>query len=108
MPYTANGPDVERFESALKEHSPRLYITNSGPHNPTGATLSPVTAHRLLKLADSSDLVIVEDDIWADFEISPDPRLATFDGLSQVIQIGSFSKTISASLRCGYIAARGD
>ena len=108
VPYTPNGPDVEQFEAALQEYSPRLYITNSGIHNPTGAMLSPATAHRLLKLADSSNLVIVEDDIWADFEISSAPRLAAFDGLSRVIQIGSFSKTISASLRCGYIAARKD
>lgn len=108
VPYTPNGPDVERFEAALQEHSPRLYITNSGIHNPTGATLSPVTTHRLLKLVDNSDLVIVEDDIFADFEVSPTPRLAAFDGLARVIHIGSFSKTVSASLRCGYIAARGD
>ncbi len=108
IPYTPNGPDIERFEAALKEHSPRLYITSSGTHNPTGATLSPVTAHQILKLADGSDLVIVEDDIWADFELSPAPRLAALDGLSRVIQIGSFSKTISASLRCGYIAIRRD
>lgn len=108
IPYTPNGPDIEQFESAIKIHSPRLYITNSGIHNPTGATLSPVTAHRLLKLADNSDLIIVEDDIFADFEVNPAPRLAAFDGLSKVIQIGSFSKTISASLRCGYIATRGD
>jgi DNA-binding transcriptional MocR family regulator len=108
VPYTANGPDLQIFAAALKEHSPRLYITNSGIHNPTGAVLSPVVAHRLLKLADHSDLVIIEDDIFADFEIAPAPRLAAFDGLSRVIHIGSFSKTISASLRCGYIAARGD
>jgi DNA-binding transcriptional MocR family regulator len=92
----------------LKEHAPRLYITNSGVHNPTGATLSPVIAHRLLKLADSSRLVIVEDDIFADFETNPAPRLAAFDGLSRVVHIGSFSKTISASVRCGYIVARPD
>lgn len=108
VPYTPNGPDIEAFGAALQEHSPRLYITNSGIHNPTGAALSSVTAHRLLKLADSSDLVIVEDDIFADFEVNPAPRLAAFDGLSRVIHIGSFSKTISASLRCGYIAARAD
>jgi DNA-binding transcriptional MocR family regulator len=108
VPYTPNGPDVAQFEAALQEHSPRLYITNSGIHNPTAATLSPVTAHRVLKLADSSDLVIVEDDIFADFEVSTAPRLAAFDGLARVIHIGSFSKTVSASLRCGYIAARGD
>ncbi len=108
VPYTPNGPDVEAFGAALRAHSPRLYITNSGIHNPTGATLSPVVAHRLLKLADASDLVIVEDDIFADFEAHPAPRLAAFDGLSRVVQIGSFSKTVSASLRCGYIAARAD
>jgi len=108
VPFTPNGPDVEAFEAALREHSPRLYITNSGIHNPTGATLSPATAHRLLKLADDTNLVIVEDDIFADFEVSPAPRLAAFDGLLRVIHIGSFSKTISASLRCGYIAARAD
>jgi len=108
VPFTPNGPDVEAFGAALREHSPRLYITNSGIHNPTGATLSPATAHRLLKLADDTNLVIVEDDIFADFEVGPAPRLAAFDGLSRVIHIGSFSKTISASLRCGYIAARAD
>lgn len=108
IPFTPNGPDIEAFGAALKEHSPRLYITNSGIQNPSGAVLSPVVAHRLLKLADSTDLVIVEDDIFADFEISPAPRLAAFDGLARVIHIGSFSKTISASLRCGYIAARPD
>ncbi len=108
VPYTPNGPDVEMFAAALSEHSPRLYITNSGIHNPTGAVLSPVIAHRLLKLADSSDLVIVEDDIYADFEVNPAPRLAAFDGLSRVIHISSFSKTVSASLRCGYLAARAD
>ncbi|MGE8356955.1 MAG: PLP-dependent aminotransferase family protein, partial [Microvirgula sp.] len=102
------GPDIEAFGAALQAHSPRLYITNSGIHNPTGAVLSAVTAHRLLKLADHSDLVIVEDDIFADLETSPAPRLAAFDGLGRVIHIGSFSKTISASLRCGYIAARAD
>ncbi len=108
VPYTPNGPDVALFEAAVQAHAPRLYITNSGLHNPTGAALSPVVAHRLLELAEGSDLVIVEDDIFADFEASPAPRLAAFDGLARVIQIGSFSKTVSAALRCGYIAARAD
>lgn len=108
VPYTPTGPDLEAFEAALRAHSPRLYITNSGLHNPTGAVLSAVCAHRLLSLADASGLVIVEDDIFADFENTPAPRLAAFDGLSRVIHIGSFSKTLSASLRCGYIATRAD
>ncbi|MCU4160184.1 PLP-dependent aminotransferase family protein [Acidiphilium sp. AL] len=105
VPYTPSGPDIDMFAQALAEHRPRLYITNSAIHNPTGATLSPVVAHRLLKLADQSGLIIVEDDIFADFEHTPAPRLAAFDGLDRVIHIGSFSKTLSASVRCGFIAA---
>lgn len=105
VPYTPTGPDIELFGQALREHNPRLYITNSALHNPTGATLSPVVAHRLLKLAEQSGLTIIEDDIFADFEHAPSPRLAAFDGLERVVHIGSFSKSLSASVRCGFIAA---
>jgi DNA-binding transcriptional MocR family regulator len=108
VPYTPTGPDMERFAAALTEHRPRLYITNSAVHNPTGAALSPVTAHRLLKLAEQAGLTIVEDDIFADFEHEPAPRLSAFDGLERVIHIGSFSKTLTAAARCGFIAARSD
>lgn len=38
----------------------------------------------------------------------PAPRLAAFGGLDRVISIGSFSKTLSASAHCGFIAARPD
>ncbi len=108
VPFTRDGPDVETFAQALERHHPRLYITNSGVHNPTGATLSLVTAHRLLKLAETHGLTIIEDDIFADFEAEPAPRLAALDGLERVIMIGSFSKTLSASVRCGYVAIRPD
>ena len=105
VPYTSNGPDADVFATTLAEHKPRLYITNAAIHNPTGATLSPANAYRVLQLAQEAGLYIIEDDIFADFEITPVPRLAALDGLSRVFYIGSFSKTLSASLRCGYIAA---
>ncbi|WP_198351189.1 aminotransferase-like domain-containing protein [Flavisphingomonas formosensis] len=108
VPYTPTGPDMDAFAEAAARHRPRLYVTNSALHNPTGATLSPQTAHRLLTIAAAQDITIVEDDIFADFEPEPSPRLAALDGLAQVIRIGSFSKTLSASIRCGYIAARRD
>ncbi|MFC5353651.1 PLP-dependent aminotransferase family protein [Azospirillum himalayense] len=108
VPYTPSGPDIALFAAALAEHRPRLYITNAALHNPTGATMSPQTVHRLLKAAAAHDVTIVEDDIFAGFEPDPSPRLAVLDGLTQVIRIGSFSKTLSASVRCGYLAARPD
>ncbi|MFT5120979.1 MAG: DNA-binding transcriptional MocR family regulator [Psychrobacter glaciei] len=105
VPYTSTGPDVDIFAAVLDEHKPRLYITNAAIHNPTGATLSPAIAYKVLQLAQAAGLYIIEDDIFADFEVTPATRLAALDGLSQVFYIGSFSKTLSASLRCGYIAA---
>jgi DNA-binding transcriptional MocR family regulator len=108
VPYTPTGPDISAFEGALIAQNPRLYMTNAALHNPTGASLSPQTAYRLLNAASAHDLTIVEDDIFADFEPTPSPRLAVLDGLDRVIRIGSFSKTLSASVRCGYIAGRAD
>ena len=96
------------FEAILAAERPRLYVTNSALHNPTGATLAAQVAHRLLNAAAAHDLTVVEDDIFADFEPEPSVRLAALDGLNRVIRIGSFSKTLSASVRCGYIAARQD
>ena len=108
VPHTPSGPDPAAFEALLAAERPRLYLTNSGLHNPTGASLSPQTAFRILQAAVAHDLIIVEDEIFADFEPEPSARLALLDGLNRVIRIGSFSKTLSASLRCGYIAARAD
>jgi DNA-binding transcriptional MocR family regulator len=108
VPFTPNGPDIALFNEALSLHRPRLYVTNAALHNPTGATLSPKTAHQVLTAAAAHDLTIIEDEIFADFEPEPSPRLASLDGLSRVIRIGSFSKTLSASIRCGYIVARPD
>ncbi|MDC0737123.1 PLP-dependent aminotransferase family protein [Cognatishimia sp. SS12] len=106
--YTRDGPDLAAFEQVLRTHRPRLYLTNSALHNPTGATITAPVAHRVLSLAAAHDVLIVEDDIFSEFEPDMSPRLATLDGLDRVLRVGSFTKTLSASLRCGYIAARAD
>lgn len=106
IPYTQNGPDLAAFSTAIQNHNPRLYITNSGIHNPTGAILTAATAYQVLKLVEQSNLIVIEDDIFADLELHTAPRLAALDGLSRVIHIGSFSKTLSGSVRTGYIATK--
>jgi DNA-binding transcriptional MocR family regulator len=84
-------------------------LTVAAFHNPTGLSLSPAVAHRILKLVERHQVVVIEDEIFADFEPGPPgTRLAAFDGLERVIQVGSYSKTVSAALRCGYLALRPD
>ena len=108
VPMTPDGPDVETLAQLFAEQRPRLYLTTAGLQNPTGATPSPATAHRVLRLAEDHDVVVLEDDTFADFEAEPSTRLAGLDGLRRVIQVGSATKTVGAATRCGYIAARAD
>ncbi|KAA0010105.1 PLP-dependent aminotransferase family protein [Billgrantia pellis] len=106
VPRLANGPDIDRMEALLAQHKPKLFFINSVFHNPTGAILAPAIAHRILQLAEAHDFQVVEDDIYADFQQEPSIRLAALDGLDRVIYLGSFSKSLSSSLRVGFLIAK--
>ena len=108
VPMTPDGPDVDALARLFAEHRPRLYLTNPILQNPTGATLTPAVAHRVLRLAEDFDVTILEDDTFADFESEPAIRLAGLDGFRRVVQVGSATKTVGAATRCGYVAARAD
>jgi DNA-binding transcriptional MocR family regulator len=105
VPMTETGPDLGALEQLAITHRPKLYLTNAGLQNPTGAKLGLSVAHRLLALAQKHDFRILEDDIFRDFETAPGLRLAALDGLQRVIHLGSFSKTLSAATRIGFLAA---
>ena len=102
---TRQGPDIDALEAALREYRPKLFFVNTVFHNPTGTTMSPSNAFRVLQLARQHHFKIVEDDVFADFQSEPTDRLATLDQLESVIYIGGFSKTLSSSLRVGYLVA---
>ncbi|RKP57528.1 PLP-dependent aminotransferase family protein [Pararobbsia silviterrae] len=105
IPRTRHGPDIEVLEAKLREYRPKLFFVNTVFHNPTGTTMSPPNAFRVLQLAKQHAFKIVEDDVFADFQVEPTDRLATLDQLESVIYIGGFSKTLSSSLRVGYLVA---
>lgn len=108
VPMTPSGPDPVAFAALVAAHRPRAYLTTSAVHNPTGVTVAAATVHRVLTVADQHGLVVIEDDIFADFEAAASPRYAAFDGLNRVIRIGSLSKSLSTGVRCGFIAANPD
>ncbi|MCG5242389.1 PLP-dependent aminotransferase family protein [Azospirillum doebereinerae] len=101
----ADGPDLEDFAAKIAALKPKVFFTQSLAHNPTGGSISIAVAHRLLQIAAQHGVLIVEDDPFADVLPASAPRLAALDQLERVIYIGTFSKTLSASLRVGYIAA---
>ncbi len=106
IPFTTHGPDLDYFANAAATHRPRLYITNSGFQNPTGASITPVHAHRLLTIAEQHNIIIIEDHSYAELSPSEIPSLTELDGLNRTIRISGFSKALSPSLRAGYIATK--
>jgi DNA-binding transcriptional MocR family regulator len=106
IPRTADGPDLDVMEGLLKKGEvPRLCFVQPLLHNPTGSSMGPATAHRLLLLAEQYDFLVVEDDAYGDLADDTDVRLAALDGLRRVVYLSGFTKTLSADLRVGYVAA---
>jgi DNA-binding transcriptional MocR family regulator len=105
IPRTRLGPDLEVLQAQLQLHRPKLFFVNTVFHNPTGTTVAPQVAFRMLQLAREHGFRIIEDDIYADFQTELTDRLATLDQLEHVIYVGGLSKTLSSSLRIGYVVA---
>ncbi|WP_250492082.1 PLP-dependent aminotransferase family protein [Caballeronia sp. GAWG1-1] len=110
MPYTPDGPDLDALESLVATWRPKMLIINSVLQNPTGTSLTAAQAFRILQLAQQYDFMVIEDDIYGDLcaPSYPATRLASLDQLKRVIFLGSFSKTLAANLRVGYVAASAE
>ncbi|WP_448106737.1 aminotransferase-like domain-containing protein [Pseudomonas azerbaijanoccidentalis] len=103
VPRTPQGPDVTALEALLLKHRPRGLFINSFHHNPTGCSLTPGVAQQVLQLAKEHGVLVIEDDVYADLHNGPGKRLAALD--DGVIYVGSYSKTLSSSLRVGFVVS---
>ena len=82
-----------------------VYVTPSHQF-PTGVTLSLARRQALLAAAEQHDFLILEDDYEADLEPSHSlPTLRSLDQHGRVIYASSLSKTLSPSLRLGFMVA---
>lgn len=104
VPRRADGPDTQALADLAETHRPKLFITNTAVHNPTGHTLSAGVAYEILRIAERFNFLLVEDDTYADFHPAAPVRLAALDRLNRVLLVGGYSKTLAASLRVGYVA----
>ena len=105
VPRGEHGPDLAVMEALLREHRPRLYVTVSVLHNPTGNSLTPAAAHQVLRLAEAHDLTIVEDDTYSWLAPNHATRLAQLDGLRRTVYVSGFSKILTPQWRVGFLAA---
>lgn len=100
---SALGPDLNRLETLLRKHRPRLIYVMPNFHNPTGWTYPEQAKRSLLDLCHRYDVTILEDDYASELnfsnrEIRP---LKAYDTEDRVIYIKSFSKIMMPGLRLG-------
>jgi GntR family transcriptional regulator/MocR family aminotransferase len=105
VPVDDDGIDVDH---GLR-HAPDagLAVVTPGQQAPLGSTLSLARRLRLLDWAAQAGAWIIEDDYLSELQLKgrATPALASLDRAGRVIHIGSFSKTISPTLRLGFLVA---
>ena len=99
---------LEEILAALKAQGtrPKFLYTIPTVQNPTGSVLPLDRREKLLALSKEYGVPVFEDECYADlvWAGSAPPALYGLDP-SQVIHIGSFSKSLAPALRLGYIVA---
>ena len=105
VPRRADGPDLEVMARYCDVHQPKLYVSVSVFHNPTGYCLSPGSAHRVLQLANQHNFHVVEDDTYSHIAPEHATRLTALDGLQRTIYVSGFAKILAPNWRIGYLAA---
>jgi 2-aminoadipate transaminase len=111
VPMDADGLQVDLLEEALlalrSEGRRAKYVYTIPNHqNPAGVSLSVERRHRLAELAETYDLLLVEDDPYGllDFEGEIRPSLRSLVP-ERVVYVGTVSKTFAPGVRTGWIAA---
>ncbi len=104
VPRGPEGPDLSVMARYCEEHRPKLYVSVSVLHNPTGACLSPSSAHRILQLAVQHDFHIVEDDTYCHLAPPHATRMSALDGLQRTIYVSGFAKILAPNWRVGFMA----
>jgi len=99
------GLNPEALEALCQVQKIRAVYVTPHHHFPTTVVLPPERRIRLAALAEKYDFAIVEDDYDHEFHFSHRPLLplASAQGFSRLVYIGSLSKLLSPSLRIGYL-----
>ncbi|MCC5948616.1 MAG: PLP-dependent aminotransferase family protein [Nitriliruptoraceae bacterium] len=111
VPMDADGMQIDALEEALavleREGRQAKYVYTIPNHqNPAGVSMSVERRHRLAALAETHDLMVLEDNPYGllDFEGRTWPSLRSMIP-ERVIYVGTMSKTFAPGVRTGWVAA---
>jgi 2-aminoadipate transaminase len=112
IPLDRDGMRIDALASALADLksrgiTPKYIYTIPTVQNPTGTILPEARRAELLRLSQQYGVPVFEDDCYADliWDGQRPPAIYAMSETSNVIHIGSFSKSIAPALRVGYIVS---
>jgi 2-aminoadipate transaminase len=109
VPVKADGMDIDALEAMLKDLQsknikPKFIYTTPTYQNPTGTLMPLANRKRLVALADTYGVLILEDDAYGDLRFEGEflPQLAALDTKGWVIHVATFSKIMAPGVRMAY------
>ncbi|KAB8145542.1 PLP-dependent aminotransferase family protein [Chloroflexia bacterium SDU3-3] len=109
IPVDADGMDIDALEEKLAELArqrirPKFIYTIPTFQNPTGTTMSLDRRRRLVALAATYGVLVVEDDAYSElaFDGSSVTTLASIDTEGWVVRVGTYSKILAPGVRLGW------
>jgi 2-aminoadipate transaminase len=112
VPMDAEGMRIDELESLMDRldgdgRRPKFIYSVPSFQNPAGVTLSPDRRRRLVELARSREVLVVEDNPYGllRYEGEPQVPLYQLDGGDYVIYVGTLSKILSPGIRLGWAVA---
>lgn len=102
-----DGMLVDALEIATRERKIAACLLVSNFNNPLGSLIPDSEKKRLAELMAARKIPIIEDDIFGSLHFGPNRPwpVKSFDTSGNVMLCTSLSKTLSPSLRLGYVAA---
>jgi GntR family transcriptional regulator/MocR family aminotransferase len=109
LPVPAGENGIDLAELAALAPAPHAVLVTPSHQYPLGGSLPVQSRLNLLDWARAEDAIVIEDDYDSEFRFgtAPLPALATLDSSGRVVLVGSFSKTVTPWIRCGYLVATG-
>lgn len=107
IPGDERGMLPDRLEKEAKRGKGKYIYLIPNFHNPMGITMPLQRRKEIYEIARKYNLLIYEDDPYGDIRFAGEavPTIKSLDTDGRVIYVGSFSKTLSAGLRVGFLYA---
>ena len=102
-----DGLDLEAFKHAIGQHPIKVCLLMLNSHNPIGFTIKDNIKFELATLLQQHQIYLIEDDVYEElyFDAKKPLSMKYFDQHHRVLHCSSFSKTLGAGFRLGWIYA---